>query len=130
MLYAPQNRPSNFVVRKEIAFGPSGNLGVMTKARLLIFGIGLAFFAAACAKGTPSGGTTGTGGTPGGGTGGIVGPTCSGTQTPCGTNCVDTSSDTDNCGVCGNACTGGQTCQDSQCKCPSGMLSCSGACVA
>ena len=62
-----------------IAFGPGGNLGGMTRARVLVFGFALAFLAAACAaKGT--GGATGTGGAATGGTTG-TGSGGSGTAT-------------------------------------------------
>jgi hypothetical protein len=44
--------------------------------------------------------------------------TCSNGQTTCGGNCVDTKTDLKNCGGCGNACGGGQSCQDSQCISP------------
>jgi len=115
--------------RGEITFGLPGNRVTMTTARVWFLGLGLATLAAACSS-PQTVGSSGTGGTPGSGTGGIVGTTCSGTLTACGTNCVDTSSDVNNCGVCGNPCSGGQTCQDSVCKCPSGMLNCGGSCVA
>ncbi len=90
----------------------------------------MAILAAACT--TPStGGSPGTGGNSGtgGGTGG-TGISCNSPQQLCGSTCVDTSSDSSNCGVCGNACSGGQTCQGSACKCASGQLYCSGSCVA
>src|SRR5450631_1616639 len=104
-----------------------------TTARAWLFGLGLAILTAAC-TGAQTGGNPGTGGsnstgTGGNGTGG-TGPTCNSGQTLCGSACVDTNSDSSNCGVCGNACTGGQTCQSSQCKCASVQLSCGGSCVA
>jgi len=49
--------------------------------------------------------------------------------TPCGNQCVDLTSSTLNCGACGVACLGGQTCQASACKCPMGQASCGGQCV-
>jgi glucosylceramidase len=101
-------------------------------ARAWLLGLGLVILSAACTS--AQGGNPGTGGsnatgTGGNGTGGS-GPTCNSTQTLCGSACVDTATDSSNCGVCGNPCSGGQTCQGSTCKCPSGMLSCGGSCVA
>lgn len=43
---------------------------------------------------------------------------CDGGKTLCGGRCVDTSSDSSNCGFCGNACSGAQTCQSGTCQCP------------
>jgi hypothetical protein len=40
---------------------------------------------------------------------------CTSMQTACGAKCVDTSSDTNNCGSCGNACTSGQACIQGSC---------------
>ncbi len=104
-----------------------------TTARVRLLGLGLAILIAACTSAQPGGGTgtggsssTGTGGT---GTGG-TGPTCNSGQMLCGSACVDTNGDSSNCGVCGNACSGGQTCQSGVCKCASGQLSCGGSCVA
>lgn len=34
----------------------------------------------------------------------------------CGSTCVNTGSDAENCGSCGNACTGGQVCSGGQCR--------------
>jgi len=39
--------------------------------------------------------------------------TCTGTM--CGSDCVDTTSDPNNCGGCGNACDASQTCTNGQC---------------
>ncbi len=46
------------------------------------------------------------------GTNGIC---CPPGQTGCGGDCVDTQSDTNNCGFCGNQCSGGQTCTQGAC---------------
>lgn len=74
--------------------------------------------------------------------------TCVGGQTACAGICVDLQTDVKNCGLCGNmcgqgescdsaachcgsgnACTGGQTCIGGLC-CPSAETNCSGTCVA
>jgi glucosylceramidase len=96
----------------------------MKTARVSLFGLFFAIFAAACSP--AGGGNTGTAGTTG--SGGSV--NCPTGQTACGTACVDTSSDSSNCGGCGTSCSGGQSCQASQCKCPAGLLDCGGSCVA
>jgi glucosylceramidase len=95
----------------------------MTNSRVWLLGLGLAILTAACSS--SQGGNSSTGGSPGN-TGGNTGNTCSATQTLCGSNCVDTTSDPANCGGCGSPCDNGQTCQNSQCQCPSGQ-SCGGS---
>jgi hypothetical protein len=61
---------------------------------------------------------------------------CPAGQTNCGGQCVDTCCDNTNCGRCGNACTGGLTCFEGVCDCPSGLCCaegetlCGGSCVA
>lgn len=58
---------------------------------------------------------------------GADGATC----TVCPTNaCADLASDNANCGACGTACNGGQTCQASACKCPADKAFCANQCVA
>jgi hypothetical protein len=52
-----------------------------------------------------------------------------GTSTQCSDKCVDTTKDNKNCGSCGNTCTGGMTCQASQCQCPSDQEFFNGQCV-
>ena len=49
--------------------------------------------------------------------------------TQCNNQCVDLSTNTLNCGQCGLACQGGQTCQAKACKCPIGQAFCGGQCV-
>src|SRR6266700_2740471 len=104
---------------------PPGNLMAMKSA---MKGLGFAFLIliAACSS-TGSGGPNGAGGATGSGGGG---DNCPAGQMACGTVCVDTSSDSQNCGGCGIPCAGSKTCQGGQCKCGSGLLECSGSCVA
>lgn len=47
--------------------------------------------------------------------------TCAEGQALCGGVCVDTCCDNANCGACGNVCTGGLTCFEGVCDCPSGL---------
>ena len=102
-----------------------------TTARVWLLGLGLAILTAACTGAQTGGGTGGSNGTGTGGSGtGGTGMTCNSGQMLCGSACVNIASDSSNCGVCGNACSGGQTCQNSQCQCASGQLFCSGSCVA
>jgi hypothetical protein len=72
--------------------------------------------------------------------GGGVGGTCPAGQTTCGGTCTDTTSDTSNCGACGNACAPGQTCTAGACAagggggggvgaCGNGQTSCGGVCT-
>ena len=53
---------------------------------------------------------------------------CPSGQSPCNDACVSAETDNNNCGGCGNICTGGQTCQGGAC-CPSGQYGCFGACL-
>jgi len=51
------------------------------------------------------------------------------TQQLCGGVCVETASDSNNCGGCGNVCPAGSTCQSSSCICTNnGLAPCNGAC--
>ena len=52
---------------------------------------------------------------------------CTAGQSQCGGTCVDTTSSQDNCGVCGNVCASGLTCQSAQCVCPPGDATCAPA---
>ncbi|MBW1872115.1 MAG: hypothetical protein JRJ19_08630 [Deltaproteobacteria bacterium] len=45
-----------------------------------------------------------------------TGSNCPAGQTLCGGVCVDTSSNSDHCGVCSNACLSGQSCVNSKCE--------------
>lgn len=53
-----------------------------------------------------------------GGTPCVPGACCHGSQSCCTGACVDLSSDNNNCGSCGNVCTGGATCQGGVCVSP------------
>lgn len=46
----------------------------------------------------------------------------------CSNRCCDVNSDQDNCGRCGNRCSGGQQCQGGRCGCERGMQLCDGTC--
>lgn len=46
-----------------------------------------------------------------------------------GQSCVDTSVDVKHCGACGNACAGGQTCEQGSCVCPAGQTLCGDRCA-
>jgi hypothetical protein len=43
--------------------------------------------------------------------------------------CVDPLTDAQHCGACGNACTGGQICDQGSCACPTGQTLCGDTCV-
>lgn len=47
----------------------------------------------------------------------------------CGKRCVDLQTDSVNCGACGNACPGGQTCSGGTCACPANQSFVAGACI-
>jgi len=58
-----------------------------------------------------------------GGTGGTA--ACIDTETKCGTKCVDTYTDPDNCGGCGNICNGVKSaCANAVCSCEVGLMDC------
>jgi hypothetical protein len=58
-------------------------------------------------------------------------PDCCPASAPklCGLTCVDLTRNAANCGACGNACTGGATCHNGSCTCPSGQTLCDDTCV-
>ena len=58
------------------------------------------------------------------------GPTCSG-LTLCGSQCINTKTNPDNCGTCGNACGKDNLCSDGMCvsECKGGTEVCAGACI-
>src|SRR5215469_3632374 len=47
----------------------------------------------------------------------------------CGSSCTSLQGDSANCGSCGHACTGGQTCQSGACACPTTQTLCGTTCV-
>lgn len=53
-----------------------------------------------------------------------------GSRTECGGSCVDTSSNRDHCGACGNQCSGSRICVEGSCECPRYHEECGGTCVA
>jgi hypothetical protein len=54
---------------------------------------------------------------------------CADELTACGPYCIDTASDEQNCGVCGNACLPSQVCGAGTCACPGEQLLCGESCV-
>ncbi len=58
------------------------------------------------------------------------GDTCNGVgERECNGVCVDTNTDKQNCGGCGNTCGGTATCEAGRCVCSGGLDYCNGACV-
>jgi hypothetical protein len=49
-------------------------------------------------------------------------------QSNCNGQCTDLTTDSNNCGFCGNVCVNSQTCQKGQCSCLDGMASCGSCC--
>jgi hypothetical protein len=56
-------------------------------------------------------------------------PSCPTGTTACNGTCTNTQVDSSNCGMCGTARSGGQTCNGGSCACPTGTTLCNGACV-
>jgi hypothetical protein len=54
---------------------------------------------------------------------------CTVGEETCSNSCVDTSSNSANCGACGNLCAEGATCTDGACLCPGGATQCLLECV-
>src|SRR5438105_3396692 len=63
--------------------------------------------------------------------GGDATVSCDGNLLACGGKCVDVLTDKANCGQCGKACAGTETCTAGQCvvPCTQGTTNCSGKCV-
>lgn len=55
---------------------------------------------------------------------------CTTGLTKCADTCVATQTDSNNCGSCGSACSGGNVCVAGACVCPSGQQVCNGICTA
>ena len=54
---------------------------------------------------------------------------CPRSTTLCSSVCTSTSTDNNNCGSCGNVCSGGEFCQAGACVCPLDQTFCNGACT-
>jgi hypothetical protein len=55
---------------------------------------------------------------------------CDGDLTACAARCVDTASNSNHCGSCGNACAVGSVCIDAECAtCPDDQVACDGQCI-
>lgn len=80
---------------------------------------------------TPTDGSGGVDGETGVDTSGGGDSNCPGTKTECDGKCVSTRLDPDNCGSCGNTCTGQEVCNAGECtdSCPFGMNQCGNRCV-
>src|SRR5262245_2253699 len=83
----------------------------MSTALRTIMGLGLAFLAAGCTKAASQS------------------PGCTSGQAECNGVCIDVLGDSQNCGMCGFACSAGTSCQAGECACAAGLVECSGACV-
>lgn len=55
--------------------------------------------------------------------------TCTAPAVRCNDVCVDVGADPQNCGRCGNVCTGGASCTSGECACPTPSTVCNGECV-
>ena len=68
----------------------------------------------------------------GGGSGkSIDAPLCPASQSDCGGTCATLTSDVNNCGACGNACSPGNVCSNGSCalSCQASLTDCSGTCA-
>ena len=54
---------------------------------------------------------------------------CSSGLSVCSGQCIDTGSDNNNCGICGNSCSAPERCSFGLCVCPTGQHKCGGSCV-
>ncbi|MBN1607734.1 MAG: glucosylceramidase [Polyangiaceae bacterium] len=54
---------------------------------------------------------------------------CGGGLSSCGAGCVNLQTDSQNCGICGQACSVGQSCQAGVCACAAGFTPCPAGCV-
>ena len=103
---------------RAISFGPSGNSGAMTMARVWVFGLGLALLAAACTKG----GATGPG------TGGTGGNNCSSRADRLRPGLRRRDERPDELRRLRHPLYGaGQVCQNGACQCQTGLMSCNGS---
>lgn len=78
-----------------------------------------------CSKDSASSPTTGAGGAGG------ASQECSASQTECDGDCIDTETDPDHCGDCGEACSDDEVCSMGECslECAGDLTDCGGACV-
>ncbi len=60
---------------------------------------------------------------------GLTPPECPDSQDLCSLDCVDLKTDSNNCGSCGTACSGGSTCADGVCSCAPDQKACGDECV-
>ncbi len=54
---------------------------------------------------------------------------CPDNEQVCGGACVDTSTNAEHCGACGESCGEGATCRDGACRCPQYQRQCDGECI-
>jgi hypothetical protein len=92
-------------------------------------GVGASTGGASGSSGDGAGGSSAGGGAGTGNTGGSAGSgaTCGAGTMDCSGTCINVNTDNANCGMCGKACAGDQTCQNGACACAAGRMQCSGA---
>ncbi len=90
--------------------------------------LGLTWVGASCSRDAASSSAADAGGA--GGLGGAP-EVCSVGQTECGADCVNTESDPEHCGECGEACAFDEVCSMGECavECADQLTNCSGACA-